>query len=108
MSDNCGGRYEPGQSGRAAGRLTALLWAGLLSGLIPSSYANTVVFTTGIQMLAGNAENASAAFDIDDGTQSITIHLLNLQLDPSNVNQAIGSLRFTLTGAGTPTPGATP
>ena len=28
--------------------------------------------------------------------------LLNLQLNPSDVDQAIGSLRFTLTGAGTP------
>ena len=37
----------------------------------------------------------------------ITVHLLNLQLNPSDVDQAIGSLRFTMTGAGTPSPNAT-
>jgi hypothetical protein len=72
-----------------------------------AGHANTVVFATGPQMLAGYAENAQAAFDINNTTHSITVHLLNLQLNPSDADQAIGSLRFTITGAGTPIPNAT-
>ena len=53
-------------------------------------------------MLGGYAENAQATFDINNTTHTITVHLLNLQLNPTDVDQAIGSLRFTLTGAGTP------
>jgi hypothetical protein len=75
--------------------------------LAPPSRANTVVFATGTQMLAGYAENAKATFDINNTTHTITVHLLNLQLNPSDADQAIGSLRFTLTGAGTPIPNAT-
>ena len=59
-------------------------------------------------MLGGYAENASATFDINNTTHTITVHLLNLQFNPTDVNQAIGSLRFTMTGAGTPTPNAVP
>ncbi len=66
-----------------------------------------MVFATGTQMLGGYAENAKATFDINNTTHTITVHLLNLQLNPSDVDQAIGSLRFTLTGAGTPSPNAT-
>jgi hypothetical protein len=81
----------------------ALLLAATITGR-----ANTVVFATGAQMLGGYAENASATFDINNTTHTITVHLLNLQLNPTDVDQAIGSLRFTMTGAGTPTPNATP
>ena len=80
----------------------------LLVGLATTGRANTVVFATGTQLLGGYAENASATFDINNTTHTITVHLLNLQFDPTNVDQAIGSLRFTMTGAGTPTPNATP
>ena len=59
-------------------------------------------------MLGGYAENASATFDINNTTHTITVHLLNLQFNPTDVDQAIGSLRFTMTGAGTPTPNAVP
>jgi hypothetical protein len=80
----------------------------LLLGLAAAGRANTVVFATGTQMLGGYAENASATFDINNTTHTITVHLLNLEFNPTDVDQALGSLRFTLNGAGTPTPNATP
>lgn len=75
--------------------------------LAHASHANTVVFATGTQLLGGYAENAQATFDINNTAHTITVHLLNLELNPSDVDQAIGSLRFTLNGAGTPVPNAT-
>jgi hypothetical protein len=89
------------------GLLSRLACAVLLDALAPAGHANTVVFATGTQMLAGYAENGQATFDINNTTHTITVHLLNLQLNPSDVDQAIGSLRFTITGAGTPSPNAT-
>ena len=89
--------------------MTRLVCAVVLIGLAPAVRANTVVFATGTQMLGGYAENAQATFDINNTTHTITVHLLNLELNPTDVDQAIGSLRFTLTGAGNPTPtSATP
>ena len=86
-----------------------LFCAALLVGCVPAIQANTVAFATGTQMLGGYAENAQATFDINDTTHTITVHLLNLQLNPTDVDQAIGSLRFTLNGAGNPAPtSATP
>ena len=81
------------------------VWAALLLGLAPTAWANSVVFATGTQMLRGYAENASATFDINNTTHTITLHLLNLQFDPLDVHQAIGSVRFTINGAGAPVPG---
>ena len=78
--------------------------AALLLGLAPTTWANTVVFATGAQMLSGYTENASATFDINNTTHTITVHLLNLQFDPLDVHQAIGSVRFTINGAGAPAP----
>ena len=69
----------------------------------PAGRANIVEFATGAQTPGGVAVNASATFDIN--TNSITVTLLNLTLDPTDVNQAIGSLRFTINGTtGTLTP----
>jgi hypothetical protein len=84
-----------------------LICAVVLLALAPVLRANTVVFATGTQLLGGYAENAQATFDINNTTHTITVHLLNLQLNPTDVDQAIGSLRFTLTGAGNPTPTST-
>ena len=81
-----------------------LAFALLLVGLATTGRANTVVFATGAQMLGGYAENASATFDINNTTHTITVHLLNLQFDPLDVHQAIGSVRFTINGAGAPVP----
>lgn len=89
------------------GLLSRLACAVLMEALTPAGHANTVVFATGPQMLAGYAENAQATFDINNTTHTIAIHLLNLQINPSDVDQAIGSLRFTMSGAGTPIPNAT-
>jgi len=91
--------------GGMVGRL--LVSALVLSAASPLR-ANSISFATGPQLLSGWAENASAEFEINNTTHSITVCLLNLEFDPANVNQAIGSLRFTLTGAGTPTPDAAP
>jgi hypothetical protein len=75
-----------------------LVCAAVVIGLAPAGRATTIVtFATGAQTVGGLVENASATFDIN--TNSITVHLLNLSVNPSSVNQAIGSLRFTITGA---------
>ena len=87
--------------------MTGLVCTVVLIALAPVLRANTVVFATGTQLLGGYAENAQATFDINNTTHTITVHLLNLQLNPTDVDQAIGSLRFTLTGAGNPTPTST-
>ena len=87
--------------------LSRLACVVLLDVLTPASWANTVVFATGTQMLGGYAENAQATFDINNTTHTITVHLLNLQLNPTDVDQAIGSLRFTVNGAGNPVPNQT-
>jgi len=76
----------------------------LLLAATTTGRANSVVFATGAQMLGGYAENASATFDINNSTHTITVHLLNLQFDPLDVHQAIGSVRFTINGAGAPVP----
>jgi hypothetical protein len=81
-----------------------LACAAVLLGLAPTVRANTVVFATGTQLLGGYAENAQATFDINNTTHTITVSLLNLTVDPTNVDQAIGSLRFSIDGAGAPIP----
>src|ERR1035437_10168000 len=78
-----------------------LVCATVVIGLAPAGRASTVVFATGAQSVNGYLENASATFDIN--ANSITVHLLNLFVNPSSVNQAIGSLRFTIPG-GAPLP----
>jgi hypothetical protein len=75
-----------------------------LAGSVPAIRGNTVVFATGTQMLGGYAENAQATFDINNTAHTITVSLLNLIVDPTNVDQAIGSLRFSIDGAGAPIP----
>src|ERR1035437_8709737 len=76
-----------------------LVCAAVVIGLAPAGRASTVVFATGAQSVNGYLENASATFDIN--TNSITVHLLNLSVNPSSVNQAMGSIRFTITGGAT-------
>jgi hypothetical protein len=84
--------------------MRGLVCAVVLIGLAPAVRANTVVFATGTQLLGGYTENARAAFDIDNTAHTITVYLLNLVADPTNVDQAIGSLRFSIDGAGAPIP----
>lgn len=102
MHWNRGTRNSVGPSHRVISLASWLVCATVVIGLAPVGRANTVVFATGAQTPNGVAVNASATFDIN--TNSITVHLLNL-IDPTlftDVNQAIGSLRFTITG-GVPT-----
>ena len=99
MDWNRGSRNSDGASHRVARLASWLVCATVVIGLAPAGRASTVVFATGAQSVNGYLENASATFDIN--TNSITVHLLNLSVNPSSVNQAIGSLRFTITGGAT-------
>jgi hypothetical protein len=72
----------------------------LLTLSAPVAQANSVLFYVGPTMLGGFEVHASAQFDFDPTNHKITISLLNLETNPSNVTQALGSIRFTLTGAG--------
>jgi hypothetical protein len=98
MHWNRGTRNPVGPSHRVIKLASWLVCATVVIGLAPAGRANTVVFATGAQTPKGVAVDASATFDIN--TNSITVTLLNL-IDPlqlKDVNQAIGSLRFTITG----------
>jgi hypothetical protein len=75
-----------------------LVCATVVIGLAPAGRANIVEFATGSQTLgSGLLVNASATFDIN--ASSITVNLLNLTLNQTDVGQAIGFLGFTITGA---------
>jgi PEP-CTERM motif len=84
-----------------------LVCATVVIGLAPAGRANTVEFATGPQNITVGTtvypENATATFDITGS--NIAVQLLNLIANPIDVNQAIGSLQFTVNGAtGTLTP----
>ena len=101
MHWNRGTRNPVGPSHRVIKLASWLVCATVVIGLAPAGRASTVVFATGSQTPLGVAVDASATFDIN--TNSITVTLLNL-IDPlqlKDVNQAIGSLRFTITGGAT-------
>jgi len=103
MHWNRGTRNPVGPSHRVIKLASWLVCATVVIGLAPAGRANTVVFATGAQTPLGVAVDASATFDIN--TNSITVTLLNLTLNPTDLNQAIGSLRFTINGTtGTLTP----
>ena len=51
-------------------------------------------------MVGGVEEHAEAWFAFDPTNHRITITLLNLESNPSGITQVLGSIRFTLTGAG--------
>jgi hypothetical protein len=79
-----------------------LLFATFISS--SAARANTIVFATGVQHLTSEI-SAEAQFDIDTTAQTVTIHLLNLENNPSGITSVLGSLRFNITGAGaTPAP----
>jgi hypothetical protein len=96
MDWNRGTKNSDGASFRVTRLANWLVCAAVGIGLAPAGRASTVVFATGAQSVNGYLENASATFDIN--TNSITVHLLNLGLNPASVNQAMGSIRFTITG----------
>src|SRR2546421_5895282 len=79
----------------------ATLWA--LSA--PIARANSIAFTTGPTVLGTVEVNFVAQFQFDTTNHTITIMLLNYESNPHDVTQALGSIRFNLTGAGSaPTP----
>jgi PEP-CTERM motif len=107
MRWNRGTRNSVGHSLPVTRLASWLVCAMVVIGVVPAGWANTVVFATGPQNLTLNSivypENATATFDIT--STGITVHLLNLTVNPFSVNQAIGSLQFTINGAtGTLTP----
>src|SRR5438045_1418021 len=74
--------------------------AALLTLSAPIARANSVLFYIGPTMLGGLEVHAEAEFDFDASNHKITITLLNLEKDPSSITQVLGSVKFTLTGAG--------
>jgi hypothetical protein len=88
-----------------AARKFLLVVAGLV---FPApAQASTIIFATGVQHLTSDI-NVRAQFDIDNTAQTVTIHLLNLQVNPAGITSVLGSVRFNITGAGTtPTPNGT-
>src|ERR1035437_5161943 len=79
MHWNRGTRNPVGPSHRVIKLASWLVCATVAIGLAPAGRANTVVFATGSQTPLGVAVDASATFDIN--TNSITVTLLNL-IDP--------------------------
>jgi hypothetical protein len=66
--------------------------------------ASTIIFATGLQQVGLYEINVKATFDFDYSAQTVTISLLNLELNPTDIAQALGSVRFNITGASaTPT-----
>jgi PEP-CTERM motif len=101
MRWNRGTRNSVGHSLPVTRLASWLVCAMVVIGVAPAGWANTVEFATGPQNLTLNSivypENATATFDIT--STGITVHLLNLTVNPFSVNQAIGSVQFTITGA---------
>lgn len=72
----------------------------LLVGFCLSSAATAypIIFATGPTTTTGGAQvNATASFTFDTTAHSITIQLLNLQLNPRSVAQLISGVEFDLT-----------
>ncbi len=66
--------------------------------------ASTIIFATGPQQVGGREINIKATFDFDYNAQTVTISLLNLESNPTDIAQALSSVRFNITGAtATPT-----
>jgi hypothetical protein len=66
--------------------------------------ASTIIFATGPQQVGGYEVNVKATFDFDYTAQTVTISLLNLESNPTDIAQTLGSVRFDIAGAsGTPT-----
>jgi hypothetical protein len=79
--------------------------AALVTMCAPHARANAVLFTAGPTTLGSNEISASARFEFNPTSHTIAIYLLNLEANPSDITQVLGSIRFTLTGAGaSPTP----
>ncbi|MBS1856100.1 MAG: hypothetical protein JST11_12090 [Acidobacteria bacterium] len=67
---------------------------------LATGHSSTIVFSTGPATVGGAPVNVSAQFDFNATAHTVTIRLLNLQNDPAGVTSVLGSVRFTLTNAG--------
>jgi hypothetical protein len=72
----------------------ALVWG------TPAVQASSISFVTNPQVMTANLGgyliNATATFDINTTAKTITVHLLNNLIDPTDEKQAIGSVRFNI------------
>ena len=84
-------------------RLSLLFLAFLCSPTAARS--SMIIFATGPQQVGGREINIKATFDFDFTAHTVTIYLLNLESNPTDLAQTLGSIRFDVTNAGTtPTP----
>src|SRR5436190_1991235 len=75
--------------------------AALLTAGAANVSAGSILYTSGPRSVGGVTVNVSAQFDFDPANHKITLTLLNLQLNPSSLNQLIAGVKFVVTGAGT-------
>jgi hypothetical protein len=91
----------------AANRLLNLMACALVGMMFAAnSHATVMVFTippntTVTTGLGTFAVGASAEFDFDPSAHTITLYLLNLVSNPAAITSVMGSVSFTLNGAGT-------
>jgi hypothetical protein len=67
---------------------------------LPQASAYPLIFATGPTTVNGSAVNAESTFTFNVTNQTITIQLLNLQLNPGDVAQLISGVEFDLTHLG--------
>ena len=78
-------------------RLSILLF-GVMS-WVPTLHASTIIFATGPRQVGGREINVTASFDFNFTAQTVTISLLNLEANPTDISQTLGSLRFNIANA---------
>jgi hypothetical protein len=94
---------SPGILRKAANSLSGLILIALVGMIFAgNSQASVMVFTIPPNQTVGtSAVRASAEFDFDASAHTITIYLLNLISNPSTIGSVLGTVNFTLNGAGT-------
>ena len=75
--------------------------AALLTAAASDASAASITYVSGPTTVGGVTVNVSAQFDFDPTNHKITLTLLNLQLNPSSLDQLIAGVKFVVTGAGT-------
>jgi hypothetical protein len=88
---------------KAANSVSGLILIAL-AGMIfaRNAQASVMVFTIPPnQTVGGAAVRASAEFDFNPSAHTITISLLNLVANPAGISSVLGTVNFTLNGAGT-------
>ena len=99
---------EPSYVPRSPNLWTQLILLALLVYSVPAMRGNTVYFATNPQNLTVSATtwgvNALATFDINTLTNTVVVHLNNLLINPTDADQLLGSVRFTMSGRGLTAP----